>query len=224
MATGVQLVVKYAFPFKTLPICAPQKTTPRGRYDRDIEFLRDSRVSSGYACVYTSARDRFRARVLKGIHIDSCKTAEEAARSVVEWYKWWYGDGDIGSCPKWLMAFYARKVNPWRTRRVKRGGCYGYVVDVFYHNTPIRVTRRTWRFPNEKTPKWYKRMTPKEREIADWDVWTTRKEAIDQAKKVIYQRIRHELGFLGVNVLQLFWRGKDRRRQYQAPLSSATIR
>lgn len=183
------------------------------RYDPDIDWIHEGRAVSEYAMVYRTDRGRYRARVLKRVNLDSFPTAAEAARAVVEWYRWWYGTEPVGGCPRWLLAYYARKANPWRCRRVKRGGLTGYVCDVFYQNTPVRVTRRTWRFPGAKTPKWYRRMPRDVRDTVDNDFWATRAEAVREARRVIWVRMRLELGLFAVNALQLFWRGKDRRRE-----------
>lgn len=195
-ARGVQLV-------SNISMCS--------RYFRDIDYLRDTKADSTFACVYTTDRGRYRARVLKRMNLDSFPTPDEAAKAVVSWYQWWYGTAIVGGCPQWLLAFYARKANPWRVKRITKFGITGYVCDVYYQNQPVRVTRRTWRFPGAVTPKWYRRMSKYEREAVDNYFWARREDAVREAQRVIRARMRQELGLFAVNALQLFWRGKDRR-------------
>ncbi len=178
---------------------------PAPRYDPDLDALRDPRTGR-FACVYRADRGRWRARVLKRINLSAHPTDVDAARAVLAWYRAWYG-------VRWREAFLARKRNPWRVKAVRRGWRRGWVADVFYAGTPVRVTRRT-HFPGQPSPRRPRkvRKLPRAQKLA-WDeamaddLWDTRAEAVQAARRAIRGELVRQFGLFAANSLQLFWRG-----------------
>lgn len=151
----------------------------------DLEIIRDPRNPSRYLGVYERRRAsiRYRARVLKFIELGcQFRTAAEAARAVVAWYKRQYGD-------RWIKVFANRNKCVYRVsevwKRVVWSGrpdqldCIGWRVDVFVRGAPVGISHEEgdYRNPNARFIRHY---DPETRHL-----FPSRKQAAAAAKRAI---------------------------------------
>jgi hypothetical protein len=165
----------------------------------DLQHIRDRREPHRFIGTYRhrhggSGRCRFnttkwRARVFKFYELGSAfDNAEEAARSIVAFYKAQFGD-------RWRSVFNQRKVIPWRLRVVRRDGRIdGYAAEFFLRGTPVGVTQADafGRAPGASAVWW----------------WPTPDAAKTAARRAMQRRFERERAALAVpHPGLLFWRG-----------------
>ncbi len=134
----------------------------------DLKTIANSRVESGYECVYRHGR-LWRARVLKRINLGMYPTVLDAARAVVNWYRSTYGD-------LWKSVWDMRRSKPWEIVKVKSGGQWAYVSWVWFAGAKMRL-----RLCDVK-----KRPMPGDERIY---VWPSAEEARRMIQRWIYFRV-----------------------------------